>query len=166
MQHTESYFSEPCSERVVSYPLDFQGSPRHILLLSPFFDEKTTEKFSNLPRVTQLVSWQQQRPPRQSDSEPASVLLFVLLKVVFGRTCEDMSSDPTPRGSLIFRHNFHRYFSTSFSKPFSHFNLWLIKQFPRYNSLWSLKGFHVWTNFFWRLSKIRNKFWLIQWKSK
>lgn len=57
---------------------------RYILLLSPFFDEKTTEKFSNLPRVTQLVSCiNTVQTPRQSDSEPASVLLFVLLKVVF-----------------------------------------------------------------------------------
>lgn len=46
----------------------------------------------------------------------------------------------------------------SFPRPFSPFNLCLIKWFPRGNPLWSLKGFHVWTNSSWKWNKIGNKF--------
>lgn len=122
---------------------------KYILLLCIFLEwgDRITKKSGDLPEATQLILWS-----RDSTlgirKRFVAILPHLQLRLgsqAAGRLLCSQSSPQTVR--------------YSFPRPFSPFNLCLIKRFPRGNPLWSLKGFHVWTNSSWKWNKIGNKFW-------
>lgn len=133
---------------------------KYILLVCIFlgWEDKITKKSGDLPEATQLILWSQDTTLGIRNRFLA-ILPCLQLRLLPMNTQQRLGFQAT--GRLLCSQSSPQTIRYSFPRPFSHFNLCLIKRFPRGNPLWSLKGFHVWTNSSWKWNKIGNKFRLV-----
>lgn len=121
---------------------------KYILLLCIFlgWEDRITKTSGDLPEATQLIL-------RSQDSTLGIRKRFVAILPHLQLRLGSQAA-----GRLLCSQSSPQTVQYSFPRPFSPFNLCLIKWFPRGNPLWNLKGFHVWTNSSWKWNKIGNKF--------